>query len=202
MAVRPEEAAYWDAQAAKLCDNIWKRQWIVRKLLGFHLIGRRVLEIGVGPGNTFGAIGVVLLGNIKYMGTDVSAKYCEWNRKTWKADVRQADIREIPAEDNWFDYVVALDSLEHVRREDRPQGYKEIDRVLKRKDGKVIINMPLSESAHNPEFDHGFQEKDFWEFLVALNLRCETFERYMLRLKDGELLKYGWAVAVRGNGVQ
>jgi len=197
MTVRPEEAAYWDLQAANLCDNIWKRQWIARHLLELPLIGKRILEIGVGPGNTFGAINTIFLGNIKYMGTDVSPKYCEFAKSAWGLTVKNADIREIPADDDAFDYVVALDSLEHVRPEDRPQGYREIDRVLRKDKGKIVINMPLTVSEHDQQFDHGFNERDFLDLLTRLNMQCEEFRRYRMKTSDGTILIYGWGVGSR-----
>lgn len=197
MSLHPEEAQYWDDQCASgIRDNIWKRQWIVRKLLELPLIGKNILEIGVGIGNTFGALNAVFLKNFSYLGIEVSPKYCEFARKVWGLNVVNTDIRQIPAKDKEFDYVIALDSLEHIRPEDRTKGYQEIDRVLK-DDGKIVINMPLTDSRHDVNFDHGFREKEFWEVLELFNLDCVEFERMQLRTEKMGTLCYGWGIGVR-----
>jgi len=55
------------------------------------------------------------------------------------ADLRIADVRNLPYRDDYFDVVFALDVLEHINEMDL--AIKEIKRVLKR-DGKLIITAP------------------------------------------------------------
>jgi O-antigen biosynthesis protein len=55
-------------------------------------------------------------------------------------EYRQADARKIPFSDRNFDIVVAMDFLEHVRIEDRPQVIKEMVRVSK---DCLFIGVPL-----------------------------------------------------------
>ena len=194
--MRDAEIKYWDDIAVRgINDNIWKRQEIVRRLLSLPLINQHILEIGCGGGNTFGSISAALLWKFDYMGTDLSPSFCATARKVWGLNAVQADVRSIPYPDNSADLVVALDSLEHVRPDDRIPGYREIDRILK-PFGRIAINIPLDISGHKDEFDFGFAERDLFELLHVCNMRLETYEQYNVNCGD-EWRHYAWAVGVR-----
>ncbi len=59
------------------------------------------------------------------------------------------DIRKAPFEDDFFDYVTAVSSIEHVGLPDDPQGDKvalqEIRRILKG-NGKLILTVPFGQN--------------------------------------------------------
>lgn len=165
--MRTEESAYWDQVARERCsydkggltDNLLKRSEIVRRILAHKPFGKRVLEIGTGTGLAAAVVNLLTLGNIDYVGTDVSLEFCQFVDKRWKLRMAHTDVCHLPLEDGSVDQVWAFDSLEHVRPDDRAAGYAEIARVLA-PDGKVFVNMPMNESSHDSEFDHPFTWTD------------------------------------------
>jgi SAM-dependent methyltransferase len=177
-------------------DNIHKRQAIVKRLLAEDLIDKDILEIGCGAGTAFGSIQVTLLSNFRYLGTDLSEKWVKGMETHWKLKAVQAGITEIPTEADQFDVVVALDTLEHVRPEDRALGYQELRRVMK-PGAKLLINMPLEETLHNLEFDHRFDEQDISAIVKALSGELLTFEKYTVECADGPR-SYAWVIVERG----
>jgi ubiquinone/menaquinone biosynthesis C-methylase UbiE len=197
--MRPNEVTYWDgvATARKWDDNIWKRQEIVRRLLKLDLIERSVLEIGVGLGTAFGAIHVALLRHVNYLGTDLSTKFVRGANAAWALNTVQADITHLPGDDHSYDYVVALDSLEHVRPEDRITGYKEISRVLKKTGAMIVLNIPLEVTLHDKEFDHGFDDSDLFTLLKATGMRLQFYEAYTIMAYDTTPCSYAWAIGGR-----
>jgi SAM-dependent methyltransferase len=181
--VRPEESEYWDHVARQvkghgvndLNDNIWKRCEIVRRILSHRPIDWKILEIGVGQGLGAAVFNLLTLGHNKYLGTDVSAEFCRFVAKRWKLPVVQTDILKLP--DGPFDMIWAFDTLEHVRPEDRKAGYEEMGRVLG-KPGLILINMPLNESGHEPEFDWGMKEEEAFELARVIGGHVTVFEPY------------------------
>lgn len=185
---------YWDRIADQQKDNIWKRAAIVSRLLNLDLIGESVLEIGVGMGTAAAALNVVFFGQWDYKGTDVSEKNCQMVRDTCRLDVQQADIVSLPFPDKSFDTIIALDVLEHV--EDKASGFKEINRVL-REWGRVVLNIPLSDSAHDDEQEFGFDKNDLFALLQACNMELKEYEVFTKKPGKGCPLHYAWAVGVR-----
>ena len=178
--MRRAEIEYWDHMAKEkvfanglLADNIFKRPPILRSLLAYSWAREKVLEIGIGTATTAGALRILNLGLWDYTGTDLSETFCEQARKFGLHTV-QADVLNLPGEG--YSRVIALDSLEHVRPEDREKGYSEIVRVMKER-GVLFINIPLSESAHDGEFDHGFDLSDLHR-LEKAGLSLENYDTY------------------------
>jgi SAM-dependent methyltransferase len=197
--MRPDEVNYWDgiakARDGKVFDNIWKRLEIVSRISKFDLIGKHVLEIGCGMATAFAALRVVTLGHIDYVGTDLSPQYCKEVGDIFGMRVVQTDIQRIPVDTGVFDYCFCLDSLEHVRPEDRNAGYKEISRVLKPK-ASIVLNIPLDESQHDSAFDHGFDDSDLFALLSVTGMRLYSYETYQIKMTD-HLRHCAWAVGVR-----
>jgi SAM-dependent methyltransferase len=181
--LRPSESEYWDHVATEvkgkgvgdLNDNVWKRCAIVSRILAHRPIHARILEIGVGQGLGAAVVNLVTLGNISYVGTDVSVEFCKFVQRRWKLDVANTDILSLP--DGPFDMIWAFDTLEHVRPEDRPDGYKEMGRVLA-EHGVILINAPLDESKHESEFDWGMEDREVFDLADAVGGRISKWERY------------------------
>ena len=189
------EDNYWDRIAAVRQDNVWKRAQIVRRLLALDMIEQDVLEIGVGLGTAAAAINIAYLGCWRYQGTDVSAKNVALVKRWFGLDIVQASIDRMPFRpDRSVDVVWALDTLEHVK--DKAAGYAEIDRVL-RPYARIVLNIPLDESAHDPEQEHGFTNSDYHHLLTATRMETETWEQYTVRIPDAPPRHYAWAVAAR-----
>ena len=106
------------------------------------IIGKHVLDIGCGSGRT-----TAILKNLSsgYIGLDYSLEMVESCRKRF-GDVRfiHGDVRDM-SEFKWeeFDYVMfSFNGLDSINHEERLQGLREINRVLKQ-DGLFVF------SSHN-----------------------------------------------------
>lgn len=174
------ESEYWDqvsvtVKGSTLFDNIWKRCAIVSRILSHRPIGARILEIGVGQGLAAALTNLAVLGDMRYVGTDVSKEFCEFVEKKWKLKTAHTDVRKLP--DGPFDMVWAFDTLEHVRPEERPEGYLEINRVLA-EHGLILLNIPLDESQHQSEFDWGMHPKEVFDIADACGCAVQKWEPY------------------------
>jgi len=162
--MRASEVGYWDNNFKSLdknmvTDNVWKRQQLLKKLLTHDFIGSSVLEIGVGFGTVAFIFQRLYLSTLKYVGTDVSHKVCEFLRNGHGIDMVHTDITKLPKiEPDGFDYIIALDVLEHINPKDRELGYDEMYDSLS-DGGLILINNPLDESNHDGEFDYGLDDK-------------------------------------------
>jgi ubiquinone/menaquinone biosynthesis C-methylase UbiE len=180
--MNPDMVKYWNNQAkmhfagGQLRDNIHKRPVLLHKITQENFYNKHILEIGVGIGGIFSALNIVYLGNFFYTGTDVSEIYCDFVRKRARLNMVHADVTKLPGKDNEYDYIVALDSLEHVPLDDRMDGYREIDRVMK-PHGKIIMNIPVMPTQHE-EFDDEFTYKDLMTLVDVCSLKIEFYERY------------------------
>lgn len=183
--MRDAESQYWDKVCQRLktdangniIDNVRKRCEIVRRILAHRPFDARVLEIGVGHALTAHVVNSTLLGNLYYVGTDVSPEFCKAVQQKFRLSVVNTDIMALPTADGGFHMVWAFDTLEHVRPEDRAAGYAEIARVLA-PDGIVMLNLPLNESGHAEEFDWGITDQDVAELAKAIGGRVGKWEVY------------------------
>ena len=175
--MRQAEADYWDTVAeattpdGAVYDNWLKRQMLAQFLLKCQWSGQKVLEIGVGNGVSAATLALSCGRMWEYIGTDLSPKFVTSASERFRLNVVQADVLSLPKGE--FTRILALDSLEHVRLEDRPQGYKEIAGRLS-KGGLMFINMPRNRSLHKDEFDHGISIRD----LVMLEDEGLTLHEY------------------------
>lgn len=198
--MRPAEVDYWDTMAKErvfsdggVLDNPVKRVPMMKHMLAYSWAGHKVLEIGVGAGITAAALRFLTVGKMDYLGTDLSPTFCA-NAERFGLKAVQADVTKLPGADGVYTRVIALDSLEHVRPEDREPGYREISRVMA-KGGRLFINIPLNESLHEMEFDHGFGLKDLVR-LESNGLQLEHYNTYKTvhLLDEKQTKEYAMAV--------
>lgn len=198
--MRQAEVDYWETMATQrifrgggIMDNPIKRVPMLKHMLGYSWAGHKVLEIGIGAGLTAAALYFLTAGTMKYLGTDLSKAFCE-NAARFGLNAVQADVTKLPGEDGTYTRVIALDSLEHVRPEDREAGYREISRVMA-PTGRLFINIPLSESNHVDEFDHGFGLVDLLGLETA-GLKLESYNYYKTAHPTDETKTREYAMAV------
>jgi len=195
--MRADESAYWDKEAdnravENIRDNVWKRQEIMARLYKENWTGERVLEIGVGTATAAAALQLTCLAVWDYVGTDVSKTFCEWAAKRFKLNVFHTDILELPPIEGGYTRVICLDSLEHVKPEDRGQGYANIGSLLA-PHAKMLINMPLEETSHDLQYDFPFDLRDIQHICDETGLRLISYEEYEAVLPKMKR-KYGWVV--------
>ena len=193
--MRPAEVEYWDKQAAgrfvggAISDNWMKRQVMMAFFCKYNWLKQSVLEIGVGAGVSAAMLKISCGGLWKYIGTDVSPEFCKAAKEAWRLNVVQGDVLSLP--EGKFSRILALDSLEHVRPEDRPKGYDNIADRLE-ENGALFINIPLTKSLHDEEFDYGFDLGDL-KMLEERGLSLETYDTYVCHYVD-EVRKYAMAI--------
>ncbi|MCM8777010.1 MAG: methyltransferase domain-containing protein [Candidatus Omnitrophica bacterium] len=121
--------------------NILRYQWILQEFFN-NVENKKVLEIGCGDGGI-----IQFLRKRNYaVGIDISYQGIE-NLKSIGIESYLIDISKetIPFENNFFDYVIALEVFEHLKS---PQNaIEEIQRVCK-KNGKVVLSIPNYRTGH------------------------------------------------------
>lgn len=193
-----EEVAYWDdvAEATGLdgtvSDNWLKRQMLGQFLLKSQWFKQSVLEIGCGNCMTAGLLALSCGRMWNYIGTDLSPKWVKW-AKNFGLDAVQGDVLSLP--DGQFSRILALDSLEHVKPEDRPDGYRAIAERLSPQ-GLLFINMPKSESGHKTKFDHGIGLEDL-RMLEDLGLKLSKYDLYSLQYPGQGRRVYAFVVMTK-----
>lgn len=199
---KERESDYWQGVAKSVFENghikanIHKVEQVVARILDkVTMIDQDVLEVGIGCGLVAGVINMFTLGNWRYIGTDMAPSFVEHAEKHFHLKAVQADVTSLPGADGQYTRVLCLDSLEHVHPEDRERGYAEIARVTK-KNGILLINMPLWEGFHDREFDHPFGPKDF-SMLKDAGFELISYEAYMVPAGAGKARPSGFVVMER-----
>lgn len=132
-----EQEKVWDLIArdwSRLRKGKFKEvYWFISK----YVRGKgKVLEIGCGNGRNL--IPFIKKGFEAY-GIDFSSEMLKEARKFCpKAKYKKSDMRKLPFEDNYFDYVLSIASLHHVRKSE--EALREMKRVMK-DDGMGLITV-------------------------------------------------------------
>lgn len=101
-----------------------------------------VLDIGFGNGE----IEKILVNTKLHLaGIEISKRSVGKIRGIVNGDFKKASIYKIPFKNNSFDYVLALDVLEHLSDKKLFDALKEINRVTK-SGGCLIVSVPLNEN--------------------------------------------------------
>lgn len=110
----------------------------------------KLLDAGCGPGNLIGR----LLPWGEVVGTDASADALDFCRHKHAVEVHQSLLKDMPFADGTFDFVFALEVLEHI--EDDVEAMREIRRILK-PDGFLVATVPAFMSLwgyHDEKYGH------------------------------------------------
>lgn len=105
---------------------------------------KKLLNIGIGNGYLETQF-LQKKANFKLHGIDISKRTIDILNKNIIGDFKVANITKIPFSDNLFDYIIALDVLEHLSNNELNIGMKEICRIIKR-DGTLILSVPINEN--------------------------------------------------------
>lgn len=133
------------------------------------------LEIGCGSGY-WGYAFQWIYPNIKYTGIELS-KSCVKSCKENGLNVLHGNIKKLEFPDNSFNLILLLDVLEHINPDIRTSGYEEIKRVLQ-SPGLIIINNPISVSAHSESHEWMLSQQDINDFVIAINGKIMHLETY------------------------
>lgn len=105
--------------------------------------GKRVLEVGFGSGVTFPNL------NEKYEeihGLDLTASVEEvgavFEAKQIQTHLRNGSVLSMPYEDDFFDTILLISILEHLKPGEQAPAFREIRRVLK-PGGQIVYGAPI-----------------------------------------------------------
>ncbi|HUS60084.1 MAG TPA: class I SAM-dependent methyltransferase [Nevskiaceae bacterium] len=114
--------------------EVWWKGWIGK--LGLEK-GQKLLDVGCGRGIFLDRLTAEF--GIKAFGIDIAKEVIGEAKKksAFKLDLRVADACSLPFSDGFFDVVISLDTLEHIRGK-QARAVSEMVRVLK-KGGKMLI---------------------------------------------------------------
>ena len=116
--------------------------WEGRRELTKWLLGKkkyhRILDVGCGTGETLSYLRTIYPKSEIY-GVDTSQKAVNFSKGRGHKMVFRANAIKLPFKDNFFDAILFLDVLEHVKNDQR--AIREAGRVL-RKNRRIIITSP------------------------------------------------------------
>lgn len=144
----PNTQRFWDNKI-KLQDKVILKSPIYNHKIRLvsSLIKKessKILDIGVG----YGHIEKILNSsgkNISLYGIDISEVSIKKMKSLYGNKFIVGSAENIPFNDNFFDYIVALDVLEHVDRKKIIQVLNQIKRVAK-SGATILISVPINES--------------------------------------------------------
>lgn len=140
--------------------------------------------------------------NFDLYGIDISSYAVKRARKKYGKNFLAGSISELSFKDNFFDYVISLECLEHIESNKIFKTLGEIKRVLK-KQGEAIFSVPINEKytqAFNPN-NHlrRYSEKLFTQELIITGFKVEKVIKlyafsnyYLLKKLLSKLLLYRW----------
>jgi hypothetical protein len=179
--MRQDEVEYWDIQASKKInpsfDNIQKKGVLLEKIIrDGDLLYQNILEIGIGLGNIIKALKIIYFSNFNYVATDVSKLYVD-NALKFVENIFHTDICKLPRIKHGFTRIICLDSLEHIKPEDRDQGFSEINMAMA-EHCRILINLPCDEYKHDKQFDHTFGLNEINQLADATGTDLVLLEKY------------------------
>lgn len=177
------------------------RRHMIRKLLEKEDAKKKhkILDVGCSGG---ALIKELKDNGLTVTGCDISQKAIKLCKKKGLKDVVCCDCTKLPFKNNYFDYVIASDVLEHIK--DDLGTVKEWVRVLKKK-GKIIIFVPafMSLWSGHDEVNHHFRryskkrliraiiesgldirQVSYWNFLLFFPVSVIRFTKRIIRGKD------------------
>src|SRR3989337_1572500 len=102
----------------------------------------KLLDIGFGIGGLEKKLARV--NGIKVFGIDISEYAVKKARGNLRGEFRKSNVLKIPYEEEYFDFVIAMEVLEHILPSKIFIALNEIKRVLKG-NGELIMSVPLNE---------------------------------------------------------
>ncbi len=158
-----------------LSFEVRKNPAIISRLLKDYeipTVQRKVMDFGFGTGDVlflFDKLGAIC------HGVEVSLEAINTLSDQRDYDLRMAKEDSLPYEDNYFDIVVASQSLEHVP--DESLLFSEIKRVLKDK-GTVILGLPSNGHRASPLHFREYTKEDIGRIERALGAHCLGYRGY------------------------
>lgn len=134
-----EKQGYYDAEPGRLKHSIWQRRIrkmalrSLDKLLRYYSNISRVLDVGCGRGDFTIEIAKRYPQLSEIWGCDFSKEVLSIARKDaaslGRVSFQEADLLNLPFEDNSFDSVLCINTLHHIHENDLPRALSELARI-------------------------------------------------------------------------
>lgn len=146
----------------------------------------KILDLGCGNGKNMQYL--LRNGHSNVIGCDISTSFVEICKKK-RLNVIEANIMNLPYEDNTFDYIICIAVLHHLEtEEDRLKGISEMMRILK-PDGKILITVSSYESPFYKNMDMSRQDVLVpWKNSYGAEI-CKRFYHFFKQYELDELCK-------------
>jgi ubiquinone/menaquinone biosynthesis C-methylase UbiE len=126
--------------------------------------GQRVLEVGFGAGVTFLNLHELYK---EIYGLDLNAEVCDvaavFRARQIETHLQNGSVLSMPYPDDFFDTVLLISILEHLKPSEQVQAFQDVRRVLK-PGGQAIYGVPI---------ERRFMVMMFW--LLGFNIREHHF---------------------------
>jgi len=174
--LNPNTKKFWDKRIREGRNNLYKSPIFINKndIVANHLRGHvgRLLDVGIGYG-LLEKLLVQKTPKLEIFGIDISTEAIEKARSEIRGNFFVASVCKIPFANNLFNFVIALDLLEHFGEAELPKVMCEINRVLIKK-GTFIISVPLNESGKDKRANRHLTS--FTESSIAVLLKKYGFD--------------------------
>lgn len=153
-----------------------------RKIFSFlpkKIINEKILDAGCGPGiYSF----TLLKKGFQVYSIDINKDKLDFLRKnSTKLNISEGDLTNLKFNDNFFDYILCSDVIEHIKKDDI--AVEELSRVLK-PGGTLILTIPAYSKKNIKDykrFGHeriGYKIKDIQKFAQNNDLSIIKIEKY------------------------
>jgi len=163
-----------------------------------HCSRGKLLDVGFGYGVLEDLL-VKQAPELDLFGIDISERAIREIRFRVRGKFVVANAKKIPFNESFFDYVIALDVLEHFQINELKGVLKEVLRVLKN-NGWFVVSVPLNESEDDKISNRHlvtFTESSIKEVLDKCNFKVERIEElyafrnfYFLKSLFAKYLKF------------
>jgi len=176
---------HWDEQYVDSPDRSWS---VFLNLLVAHQVlpDKSVVDFGCGRGFLLEAINVSREDHGELYGIDYSEEGINKARdRVPQAQFMVGDVSDVPMPDDYFDYAVSVEVLEHL---DKPEEMvREMSRVLGRS-GTALLTTPWRNLAPSPQHMWSFEVEDikkmFYKYFADVHVITMASSRGVYRKYD------------------
>jgi len=188
MKINNNTSEFWDLMNVQNKNKLFFSAIYVHKnkIISDWIIGKNKKILNIGIGNGYLESKISHHNNyIKLYGIDISKLTIKNINKKIRGNFKVANIKNIPFSNNLFDFVLAIDILEHLTYQEFNISIREINRVIK-DNGKLIISVPLNENLIDKKLNRhmmSFTLEKLSKLLTKNNFKISKY-KYLYAFKN------------------